>query len=127
MATPIRIVPAASAATTPPLAPLASLASLPASPSAISSSALVEDVALLLAFASFVVAVSTEESHLVIIFNVDRSMKILIDVAVVDTDISFYNLLLRLRSKTIAINCGYNRNEGEETNDNANRTTCDHF
>ena len=45
----------------------------------------------------------------------------MVDADVVDF---FDNLLL---GKTIAVNCGYNWNEDEQTNDDANRTTCDHF
>ena len=109
MTTLVRIIPTTPTATTTPLAPLASLPT--STTSAISSTALVEDVAFLLAlFVASLVAVSSEKSHLTIIFNVDR--------CIVD------NLLL---VQAIAVNCGYNRNEGEQTNDDANRTTCDHF
>ena len=108
MTTLVRVISTTSTATTTPLAPLAPL---PASTtSAISSTALVEDVALLLAFAvASLVAVSSEKSHLVITFNV---------VSFDDND---------LLGKTIVVNCGYNRNEGEQTNNDANRTTYSHF
>ena len=114
MTTLVRIIPATSTATTTPLAPLAPL---PASTtSAISSTALVEDVALLLAFAvASLVAVSSEESHLSIVFNVNSCIKVLVDIDLVNF------------GKTIAVNCGYNRNEREQTNDDANRTVREHF
>lgn len=95
----VRVISTTSTATTTPLAPLAPL---PASTtSAISSTALVEDVALLLAFAvaSFVATVSSEKSHLSIIFNVD--------ICLVGGDLVGFDCNLLL-GKTIVVNCGYN-------------------